>query len=259
MKLYYAGAEDKQYEGVLVKMGITRKLESFHHLKGKPPCTATRPGYWDALLDSGGYSARTANIEISVENYASFINTYDAKLVFELDVMEKKERDYNFQYIQDHCPDAYQIPIMHYGDFILGKRKTLIKMAEEFPYIAIGGFAGSRLGQREARAYLNFIFSITGKKTRVHGLGITSDRWLNEFPFYSVDSTTWISSARYGRTADKTRLKHWDYYVKLHYLERVAVEAQNFIKREKAITAQWRARGVVWDEFDIKTRAWQRN
>ena len=34
---------------------------------------------------------------------------------------------------------------------------------------------------------------------RTHGLAVTSRRMLEEFPYYSVDSSTWMSSFRYGQ------------------------------------------------------------
>ena len=79
MRLYYAGIHAKQFEGVLDDLGYKDILISYFFLTGNS--TAKRienterlkkKGY-NIFMDSGGFSARVSDAEISLDEYKDFL------------------------------------------------------------------------------------------------------------------------------------------------------------------------------------------
>jgi hypothetical protein len=76
-------------------------------------------------------------------------------------------------------------------------------MALEYDYFAIGGAA--LLARNERVAMYDRIFSIICPKEndyypirKVHGFGMTSIKLMFQYPWYSVDSTSWVLTSRMG-------------------------------------------------------------
>lgn len=77
----------------------------------------------------------------------------------------------------------------------------MIDYCKKYPYVAIGGVAGTIKNSKHLHLYLSFCFKIAKKyDTKIHGFGITDPRLLTKYPFHSVDSTSWHSGSRYGLT-----------------------------------------------------------
>lgn len=92
---------------------------------------------------------------------------------------------------------------------------------------------------------------------RCHGLAVTSRRMLEQFPYYSVDSSTWNAAVRFGTYVNQNggmtptrshlgasaRSKTpgaLDYFVRKSML--------NLQHLERSITSLWKARGVQWED-----------
>jgi hypothetical protein len=57
----------------------------------------------------------------------------------------------------------------------------------------------SNLGKRR---YFDMVFNLTERHgVACHGFAVTGD-WMFEFPWYSVDSLTWLKAAAYGKIID---------------------------------------------------------
>lgn len=89
-----------------------------------------------------------------------------------------------------------------------------------------------------------------------HGLAVTNERLLKTFPFYSVDSSSWVSCLRFGGGA-AAGLKNIPRYkdsgaalaANIHTLR---CEIRKYKKMEEDMTKLWAARGIVWDDSKIK-------
>lgn len=92
---------------------------------------------------------------------------------------------------------------------------------------------------------------------RTHGLAVTSRRMLQQFPYYSVDSSTWMSSFRYGTFVNEhgtmvgtERLLPQRPNVKqpaaLDATTRRSIE--NLRQLAESITTLWARRGVQWTD-----------
>jgi len=134
-----------------------------------------------------------------LHNYGSFCAQYKDKInvPVNLDVIFNPRETWH---VQKHLENHYGIqplPVYHFGEDI----KWLHRYMDEYEYIGIGG-----LGQYISRsAYTKFadrVFKILedgGNKWKTHGFAMTSIDLAYRYPWYSVDSTTWLKLAIYGR------------------------------------------------------------
>jgi len=115
--------------------------------------------------------------------------------------------------------------------------------------------------------YEKFIKAAYDRGVRVHAFKITGHEDLKRYPFWSVDSTSWLSQLRYGGTArmvrsggissgdddtpDRRRIFGGKLRRSTTTLERYEYTAsivQGWMEAERQITDLWAARGVDWDE-----------
>jgi hypothetical protein len=114
--------------------------------------------------------------------------------------------------------------------------------------------------------YEKFIKAAYDRGVRVHAFKITGHEDLKRYPFWSVDSTSWLSQLRYGGTArmmrsggissgdadtpDRRRIfagKLRRSTTTLERYEYTATVVQGWMEAERQITDLWAARGVDWD------------
>jgi len=70
---------------------------------------------------------------------------------------------------------------------------------KEYDYVGFGGIA-TQSGKMGAKDFQKRMALCRKYMTRVHGFGMTRQEPMRRQPFYSVDSTSWLSGARYGTT-----------------------------------------------------------
>lgn len=165
------------------------------------------------FLDSGAYSAWSRGTVIDLDEYCAFIrsNIELIDVYASLDVIPgvpgqnatERERDEaaeqswkNYLFMVREGLDP--LPVYHYGE----NPRYLERMLDYgCPYIGIGGLVGVP-GERR-RMWLDRVFDrLTdddGKAiVRTHGFGMTSIPLIFRYPWYSVDSTTWIKVTAMG-------------------------------------------------------------
>lgn len=248
MILCFAGSDaTPAYNDIIKEVGGTGRLESFHSLgQKKPPSNKEFPFH---VLDSGGFVARTKGVPINVSHYAHYINIHKCKYAFNLDTNDVDETLQNQKYLEENTA-AYIIPIYHLSDYLDPQWRDLLNMfAEKYPYISCGGIAGEGSARKWQHVFYKHVFSVTKDKVKVHGLGITSKSILEMYPWFSVDSTSWLSSARFGNSKLHSNKMVSAYYAKNnHYLHNTLMEAEWWVKLEKYITKLWKLRGIEWSE-----------
>lgn len=180
-------------------------LESFY--SGEKLCSKLLNIYGkeNFLLDSGAFSYMngqkcTKEIVLGyLDRYIDFINRYDIKYFFELDVDSVLGLDF-----VEECRRKLErktnkrcIPVWHKSRGI----EYWKKMCERYDYIAIGGFVIHEIKPAEYKLVKKMVDYAYYKGVKVHGLGFTKTKILeNEnWRFYSVDSSSWISSASRGQ------------------------------------------------------------
>jgi hypothetical protein len=153
------------------------------------------------IIDSGAFTfiRGTARVDWDnyTEKYAEFINRYDIKLFFELDIdpivgLKEVER---LRKKLEHLTGKKPIPVWH----ISRGKEYFVKMCKEYPYVAIGGIVTQEVPRAVyEKAFPWFIATAHKYGAKIHGLGYTSIAGLNKYHFDSVDSTTWLVGAKYG-------------------------------------------------------------
>ena len=159
----------------------------------------------DFILDSGAFSMLSGSknkesflkkLDSYISEYIDFINKYNIKNFIELDIdkiigyekvkqiREKIERETNKK----------SIPVFHLTRGI----KEYKKLIKNYPYICIGGIAIKDIKKKDYKKIFPTLLKIAKlQNCKVHGLGFTASN-VNEFDFYSVDSSSWKTSIRYA-------------------------------------------------------------
>lgn len=90
------------------------------------------------------------------------------------------------------------IPVFHLEDDIKYLYRCL-----DYKYFALGGIAGAGSSERRRIHFLDMCWDIICDsdgipKCRVHGFGLASPTLLHRYPWYSYDSSSWVSYGRFG-------------------------------------------------------------
>lgn len=115
--------------------------------------------------------------------YVTFDYTHDPKICWDMvKYLEKK--------------GLTPVPVVHGGQSTEWFRRYC---EEGYSLIGLGGMA-QRQGYKRARKVLDEIFNIAAryKNINLHGFGVTSLSLLFMYPWYSVDSASWVKAAAYG-------------------------------------------------------------
>lgn len=152
------------------------------------------------LLDSGAFSFMSGKERVDfdeyLDRYIQFIRQNNIEHFFELDLdsvigLEKVE---NLRRRLEDETGRRCIPVWHKSR---GK-EYFIRMCEEYDYVAIGGIAGKEITKGDYPYFHWFIDTAHRNNCKIHGLGFTSLSGIYEYPFDSVDSTSWVSGSRFG-------------------------------------------------------------
>ena len=86
-------------------------------------------------------------------------------------------------------------------------------------------------------------------KCKVHGLGITGKKVLQKYPFYSVDSTSWLVFQQYGTSKAIPNKTLQKYHCKnSHWSRRNQYEINYYLENEEYLTKLWKKRGIYWND-----------
>lgn len=161
------------------------------------------------FLDSGAFSAWTQGIEIDIYEYINFIKEHQdiievyanldtiAKTDSLSDRKEAAEKTFQNQKIMEDA-GLSPLPVFHIGEPF----KYLQHYTDNYDYIALGGMVGkfkNILIPWLDKCFGQFICDEKGMpKTKAHGFGLTSLFLMRRYPWYSVDSTSWLVVGRFG-------------------------------------------------------------
>jgi hypothetical protein len=151
------------------------------------------------FLDSGAFSAWSKGVTIDIDEYIAFIKQHKKYIdhYAVLDSIGDPETTLqNQEYMESK--GLSPIPCFHYGENI----KYLKSYIKKYEYIALGGMvpiSTNDLFMWLDDLYTNYICDSSGMpKVKVHGFGLTSIPLLVRYPWYSVDSTSWVMTGRFG-------------------------------------------------------------
>lgn len=206
MKIFLAGTNNgmtrAQKAEVIAKYSPKYILETFY--EGEKACLEAIKivGKKNFLLDSGAFSYMNGkqisknDMDIYVRKYIRFICQYEVPYFFEMDVdkifgletVESWRKQIEIQ-TGKKC-----IPVWHKQRGV----EYWKKMCRNYDYIAIGGLVlGAK--KQEYPSYKKLVEYAAIRGIKVHGLGFTKTKILKEYPFYSVDSSSWVMGAVMGK------------------------------------------------------------
>ncbi len=224
MKVYLAGSNRDAW--MSRNFYQFNRLESFFYITDKE--LEVIKHYDSFLLDSGAFtfmnqSKKKVDWDEYIERYAEFIRTYDIKLFFELDIdvivgIKEVER---LRSKLERLTNKQCIPVFHKSR---GKEYWL-RMIQEYNYVAIGGIVTKEIKPKEYPFFNWFLSEAKKNSCKVHGLGFTNIKGLHKYPFYSVDSTSWLSGNRFGSV----------YFFNNGKMNKVEKEAEQRVKTQKVL------------------------
>lgn len=211
MKLYLAGVytsnfhiggniynrlpEDERW----LRHSVEHHLESYHYIHKIGFVERIRADGVKVFLDSGAFSAFTQGIKVDVARYCEYIHRCQDIILMPsvLDAIGDPEGTWKNQ-LEMEKRGVRPLPCFHYGE----PEALLQHYIERYEYITLGGMVPISTPQLKLwldRIFKEYICDAEGKpKVKVHGFGLTSLPLMERYPWYSVDSSTWVQWAANG-------------------------------------------------------------
>lgn len=182
-----------------LRQNVRHYLESYHYIhKGKYVDEMRRDGV-KCFLDSGAFSAFTQGVTIDIAAYAEFVKN-NKDIIIMASVLDE---------IGDHLGTwrnqqkleslgAEVLPCFHYGEPL----EVCEYYCANYEYMTIGGMVP--IPNNKLEPWLDEIWDkvLTDgdgmARTKVHGFGLTTRKLMEKYPWYSVDSSSWIQIAAHG-------------------------------------------------------------
>jgi len=151
------------------------------------------------FLDCGAFTAHSKGTPIVLDDYIAFIKKHEALIDMYpvLDVIGDVEATWKNQQIMEDA-DLIPMPVFHVEDDMAYLHDCL-----GYDYFCLGGMAGG-VSQTSRITFLNKCFEIicdtpdNKPKTKVHGFGLASPSLMTAYPFYSIDTSSWVAYSMYG-------------------------------------------------------------
>ena len=286
LSIFFSGVEYESYLDILYELGIRNFLMSYEYLRGKGSKLLHKYKDIRLFIDSGAYTYQNdpKYESFTLEQWENQIKTYLAW------AEKHKEQifaiaDLDLQYLSNVGYDkVYEWRREYFEPFML---KTGIpvcfiyhedgidyweKMCQRYPYVGLS-LAIDKIDNGDSQ--LKEMFRIAEKyNTLCQGMASTNTKLLANYPFYTVDSTTWNVGLKYGEisvwTGNKmSRFKKEEFVSKaFNYIkqydktfdldlilnedktEMIKVNAYAFIQAEKYVNERLKSK-MYW--FKAKT------
>lgn len=178
-------------------------LESFHYIGGERMPKIIREKGDTIFLDSGAFSMFTQGVTVNLEKYTDFIKTNldIIHIASNLDHIGRdgEQKSYDNQKALEGMGVKIQ-PVHHARD----KDEWLQRYLDEgYDYIFLGGMVPEStpyLMQWLDRIWEKYLCNPDGTaKVKIHGFGLTTLDLIFRYPWFSVDSTSWVMASRMGK------------------------------------------------------------
>ena len=203
---HYLKLNDREKE---IVHGIPHILESYHYIGSQRYIDQMRADDAKVFLDSGAFSAYTLGVDIDLPTYCNYIKRNKdlwrvedgVMMASVLDGIGDPLKTYQNQLHMEQL-GAKPLPCFHAGE----DERYLEYYVQNYEYITLGGMVGSSTKQLCIwldRMWERYLTDGSGRpRLKVHGFGITSVPIVERYPWYSVDSSSWIQSAAFGSIID---------------------------------------------------------
>lgn len=181
------------------RMGCENLLESYHYYNKPKHIEATRQGNEKVFLDSGAFSAFTQGVEIDLPTYCRFIqeNADVIEVASVLDAIGDPQKTYENQKAMEAL-GVRPLPCFHSGE----DGRYCEYYVANYEHMTLGGMVGAStpaLIKWLDTIWERYLTDGAGRpKVKVHGFGITSIPIMKRYPWYSVDSSSWLQVSSIG-------------------------------------------------------------
>ena len=220
--LYLAGSYSKMVDEKLQEMGVNRLASQLNDrsLLERWITYIKEVEHRKLFVDSGAFSAHTKGRELDVDEYIEYLNARQGcfEVIAQVDKIpgefgKKKTREQlleapelsweNYLYMRDRVIDYNNLtPIFHQGEDFKHLHRMLETTfdGEHIPYIGIS--PANDVSTKEKAKWFETVFRLirdsSNPNVKTHAFGMTSLDLLEQYPFYSADSTSWLMTSANG-------------------------------------------------------------
>lgn len=185
--------------------GCHNLLGSYHYIHKPIYVDRVRSDGVKLFMDSGAFSAHTLGVQLNLKDYCTYlkanadlVNVVDGDLQASvLDGIGDPLKTYQNQTAMEAL-GVRPLPCFHYGE----DERYLEHYVQNYRYITLGGM----VMQTEKSLYFwldriwkNYLCKSDGSpKLKVHGFGLTNVDLMRRYPWFSVDSSSWVQIASAG-------------------------------------------------------------
>ena len=174
-------------------------LESYHYINRQSYVDKIRKDGKKVFLDSGAFSAFTKGVDVDMPAYCRYIqeNADIIEVASVLDGIGDPQKTYENQ-IKMEKLGTKPLPCFHYGE----DERYLDWYISKYDHITLGGMVPISTPQLKHwldRIWEEHLTDGAGRpKLKVHGFGLTTQSLMERYPWYSVDSSSWVQIAATG-------------------------------------------------------------
>lgn len=199
----YAKLNDRERE---IVTQLPHILESYHYVGKQKAVDAMRENKAQVFIDSGAFSAYTLGVDIDIVEYCDYIKRNRDIIRVEdgvvmasvLDGIGDPLKTYRNQLTMEAL-GAKPLPCFHAGE----DERYLEWYVQNYEYITLGGMVGASskaLCKWLDRMWDRYLVDGSGRpRLKVHAFGVTAIPIMERYPWYSVDSSSWIQAAAFGK------------------------------------------------------------
>lgn len=174
-------------------------LESYHYIHNPKYVEAIRRDGIKVFLDSGAFSAFTTGIDVDIRAYCEYCKKYAdvIEVASVLDGIGDPLKTYQNQKLMESY-GVRPLPCFHYGE----DERYLEYYIENYEYITLGGMVPISTPQLKLwldRIWHTHLTDEHGRpRVKVHGFGLTVIDLMMRYPWFSVDSSSWLQISSFG-------------------------------------------------------------
>lgn len=194
-KLYARLTEQEQYH----RSNVQFLLESYHYIHKASYVKKIRKDGKKVFLDSGAFSAFTKGVKVDIKKYCRYIQENEdiIECASVLDAIGDPQGTFENQAEMERL-GTRPLPCFHYGE----DERYLEYYVANYEYITLGGMVPISTPQLKFwldRLWEKYLTDGAGRpKIQVHGFGLTTLSLMERYPWYSVDSSSWVQIAANG-------------------------------------------------------------
>jgi len=286
MRIFFAVSPSKQYFKLLREENVENVLVSYAFIKNPYKLLELMNGYEPKRLtiDSGAFSVWSNGGHVNIDSYAEFClnlkqilpSTIELAIVnldvlpgqwgfvpSQKDIDESAEKGWqNMLYLEEKGLKVIHVFHQHENFELLDRIKN------HSDYIGIS--PANDVSNAEKLKWMNKVFSQIKNTVKTHGFAVTSHNQIYQYPYFSVDSSTWTCPARFGRIPimnERLEVKSFAFknindvekfwsYIKdigieaitdINWNTRVRIAIKTYQRLQEITTKLWKERGIIWN------------